>query len=221
MDNREFIVRRVAQEFHEGDIVNLGVGMPTLAANYLPQDVHIMIQAENGILGVGPQSTPETASVDSIDAGGARVSIIPGACYFDSATSFAMIRGGHVDITVLGALEVDSEGNLANWMIPGKRITGMGGAMDLVCGARKVIVSMEHVNKNGSPKILKKCVMPLTAKNEVDLIITNLAVIRVDHGHGLVLEEIAPGMTVEAVQAQTGAELKISPELKFIQFTGM
>ena len=214
MNNRETIARRVAKEFNDGDIVNLGIGMPTLAANYVPENIHIMLEAENGILGVGPAATEETASSDCIDAGSNRVTTVQGACFIDSAASFGLIRGGHVDATVLGALEVDEKGNLANWMIPGKKVTGMGGAMDLVCGAKKVIIAMEHVNKNGSPKIVKACTMPLTAKGEVDLIITNLAVIRVVPGAGLVLEEIFPDYTVDELRGLTGADFTVSPDLK-------
>jgi len=214
MNNREIIARRVAKEFNDGDIVNLGIGMPTLAANYVPENIHIMLEAENGILGVGPAATEETASSDCIDAGSNRVTTVQGACFIDSAASFGLIRGGHVDATVLGALEVDEKGNLANWMIPGKKVTGMGGAMDLVCGAKKVIIAMEHVNKNGSPKIVKACTMPLTAKGEVDLIITNLAVIRVVPGAGLVLEEIFPDYTVDELRGLTGADFTVSPDLK-------
>jgi len=214
MNNREIIARRVAKEFNDGDIVNLGIGMPTLAANYVPENIHIMLEAENGILGVGPAATEETASSDCIDAGSNRVTTVQGACFIDSAASFGLIRGGHVDATVLGALEVDEKGNLANWMIPGKKVTGMGGAMDLVCGAKKVIIAMEHVNKNGSPKIVKACTMPLTAKGEVDLIITNLAVIRVVPDVGLVLEEIFPDYTVDKLRGLTGADFTVSPDLK-------
>jgi len=214
MNNREIIARRVAKEFNDGDIVNLGIGMPTLAANYVPENIHIMLEAENGILGVGPAATEETASSDCIDAGSNRVTTVQGACFIDSAASFGLIRGGHVDATVLGALEVDEKGNLANWMIPGKKVTGMGGAMDLVCGAKKVIIAMEHVNKNGSPKIVKACTMPLTAKGEVDLIITNLAVIRVVPDVGLVLEEIFPDYTVDELRGLTGADFTVSPDLK-------
>ena len=214
MNNREIIARRVAKEFNDGDIVNLGIGMPTLAANYVAENIHIMLEAENGILGVGPAATEETASSDCIDAGSNRVTTVQGACFIDSAASFGLIRGGHVDATVLGALEVDEKGNLANWMIPGKKVTGMGGAMDLVCGAKKVIIAMEHVNKNGSPKIVKACTMPLTAKGEVDLIITNLAVIRVVPDVGLVLEEIFPDYTVDELRGLTGADFTVSPGLK-------
>ncbi len=214
MNSREIIAKRVALEFKDGDVVNLGIGIPTLASNYLPEGVHIMIQSENGMLGMGPAAAPEAASNDLTDAGGNPVTIVPGGMFFDSATSFGLIRGGHVDETVLGALEVDQYGNLANWMIPGKKVPGMGGAMDLVCGARKVIVAMEHINKDGSAKILDKCRLPLTAANKVNLIITNMAVIKIKKEGGLVLQELAPDVTVEEVIAGTDAKLEISPDLK-------
>ncbi|OKP93360.1 3-oxoacid CoA-transferase subunit B [Paenibacillus sp. P32E] len=216
MNNREFIVRRIAQEFKDGDVVNLGVGMPTMAVDYIPDNVHIMLQAENGILGVGPKATKVQESIDCIDSGGSYVTTMTGACYFDSAVSFSIIRGGHVDITVLGALEVDENGNLASWMIPGKKVPGMGGAMDLVVGAKRVIIAMEHVNKDGEPKILKNCKLPLTAVNVVKTIVTEMAVIDVIPGKGLMLSEIAPGLSVEDVQKATGAELLVSPTLKAI-----
>ncbi|MHA6532229.1 3-oxoacid CoA-transferase subunit B [Paenibacillus sp. BAC0078] len=216
MNNREFIVRRIAQEFKDGDVVNLGVGMPTMAVDYIPDNVHIMLQAENGILGVGPKATKEQENIDCIDSGGSYVTAMTGACYFDSALSFSIIRGGHVDITVLGALEVDENGNLASWMIPGKKVPGMGGAMDLVVGAKRVIIAMEHVNKDGEPKILKNCKLPLTAVNVVKTIVTEMAVINVIPGKGLMLNEIAPGLSVEDVQKATGAELMVSPNLKAI-----
>ena len=211
MNGRELIARRIAKEFKDGDYVNLGIGMPTMVANYVPTDVHILLEAENGILGIGPKPQPGKECIDCTDAGGNYVTVVPGAVFFDSATSFAIIRGGHIDVTVLGALEVDQEGNLASWMVPGKKVTGMGGAMDLVCGARRVIVAMEHLNKNGDPKILKTCQLPLTAVREVDMIVTEMAVFEIIQGQGMILKEVAPGVTVEEVIAATGAEL-IIPE---------
>lgn len=217
MDKREFIAKRVAKELKDGDVVNLGIGMPTMVANYIPEDVHIMLEAENGILGVGPNAGEGNESPNCIDAGGNYVTTVKGASFFDSSFSFSIIRGGHVDVTVLGALEVDSEGNVANWMIPGKKVPGMGGAMDLVVGAKKVILAMEHVNKNGSPKILRKCRLPLTAAHVAKTIVTDMAVIDVIPDKGLVLKEIAPGISVEDVQNQTEAPLIISPSLKVIE----
>lgn len=217
MNNREFIAKRIAKELKDGDVVNLGVGMPTMVANYIPDQVQIMLQAENGILGVGPKPVEGKESLDCIDAGGNYVSTVKGASFFDSSFSFCIIRGGHVDITVLGALEVDEEGNVANWMIPGKKVPGMGGAMDLVVGAKKVILAMEHVNKNGAPKILKKCRLPLTATKVVKTIVTDMAVIDVVPGKGLVLKEIAPGFTVKDVQMATEARLTVSTDLKVIE----
>ena len=214
MNNRDFICRRIAQEFKDGDYVNLGVGMPTLVANYIPNDVHILLEAENGILGIGPKANVGCESLDCIDAGGNYMTVTDGAVFFDSATSFAIIRGGHIDVTVLGALEVDQEGNLASWMVPGKKVTGMGGAMDLVCGARKVIVAMEHLNKDGAAKIKKKCNLPLTAVCEVDMVVTEMAVFEIIHGKGMILKEIAPGFTVDDIIKATEAELIISDELK-------
>lgn len=217
MDKREFIAKRVAKELKDGDVVNLGIGMPTMVANYIPEDVHIMLEAENGILGVGPNAGEGNESPNCIDAGGNYVTTVKGASFFDSSFSFSIIRGGHVDVTVLGALEVDSEGNVANWMIPGKKVPGMGGAMDLVVGAKKVILAMEHVNKNGSPKILRKCRLPLTAAHVAKTIVTDMAVIDVIPDEGLVLKEIAPGISVEDVKNQTDAPLIISPSLKVIE----
>lgn len=217
MDKREFIAKRVAKELKDGDVVNLGIGMPTMVANYIPEDVHIMLEAENGILGVGPNAGEGNESPNCIDAGGNYVTTVKGASFFDSSFSFSIIRGGHVDVTVLGALEVDSEGNVANWMIPGKKVPGMGGAMDLVVGAKKVILAMEHVNKNGSPKILRKCRLPLTAAHVAKTIVTDMAVIDVVPNEGLVLKEIAPGISVEDVKNQTEAPLIISPSLKVIE----
>ncbi len=216
MDKREFIAKRIAKELKDGDVVNLGIGMPTMVANYIPDGINITLQAENGILGVGPNASQEEKTLDCIDAGGNYITTIKGASFFDSSLSFCIIRGGHVDITVLGALEVDEEGNVANWMIPGKKVPGMGGAMDLVVGARKVILAMEHVSKNGAPKILEKCKLPLTAVNVAKTIVTDMAVIDVVPEKGLVLKEIAPGLSVEEVQRATEAHLSIAPDLKVI-----
>ncbi|MDF2634923.1 MAG: 3-oxoacid CoA-transferase, subunit [Pelosinus sp.] len=206
IDKRVRVARRVAQELKNGEVVNLGIGLPTLVANYLPQGVSIILHSENGFLGIGSEPESGKEDKDLINAGGKPASILANGCCFDSATSFAIIRGGHVDTTVLGALEVDQKGNLANWMVPGKKVTGMGGAMDLVTGAKKVIIAMEHVNKDGSPKIVKECTMPLTAKEEVDLIITDMAVIAV-HSDGLYLLEIGEDITVEQVISCTDAKL--------------
>lgn len=217
MDKRELIAKRIAKELKDGDVVNLGIGMPTMVANYIPEDVHVMLEAENGIMGVGPNATQEEESLNCIDAGGNYVTTVKGASYFDSAFSFSLIRGGHVDVTVLGALEVDEEGNVANWMIPGKKVPGMGGAMDLVVGAKKVILAMEHVSKNGDPKILRRCRLPLTATKVAKTIVTDMAVIDVVPNKGLVLKEIAPGFTLEDVQNQTEAHLIVSPNLKVME----
>lgn len=209
---REVIVKRVAQELKDGDLVNLGIGMPTLVANYIPEGIDILLHSENGFIGLGPTPDENSIDPDIVNAGGLPASVVPGGAFFDSAMSFTIIRGGHLDITVLGALQVDQEGNLANWMIPGKMVPGMGGAMDLVAGAKQVIIAMEHTAK-GAPKILKKCNLPLTAKGEVDLIVTDMGVIKVTP-EGLVLTELAPETTVEEVVAATEAELKISENLK-------
>jgi len=216
LNPRELIARRVAQEFQDGDVVNLGIGMPTMVANYIPNEINITFQSENGFLGLGPVPLEGEEDKDVTNAGGKPVTILPGGACFDSAFSFLIIRGGHVDVTVLGALEVDEQGNLANWMIPGKIVPGMGGAMDLVVGAKKVIVSMEHLTKKGEPKILKQCQLPLTASKQVNLIVTEMAVIEVTPD-GLVLKEVAPGLTAEKVQEHTEAKLIISPELKVIE----
>ncbi len=217
MDKRELIAKRIAKELKDGDVVNLGIGMPTMVANYIPEDVHVMLEAENGIMGVGPNASQDEESLNCIDAGGNYVTTVKGASYFDSAFSFSLIRGGHVDVTVLGALEVDEEGNVANWMIPGKKVPGMGGAMDLVVGAKKVILAMEHVSKNGDPKILRRCRLPLTATKVAKTIVTDMAVIDVVPNKGLVLKEIAPGFTLEDVQNQTEAHLIVSPNLKVME----
>lgn len=209
---REVIAKRVAKELKDGDVINLGIGLPTMVANYIPEGMDVTLQSENGFVGIG--SAPEAGKEDKnlVNAGGQPVTILPGGAFFDSATSFGIIRGGHVNATVLGALQVDEKGNLANWMIPGKMVPGMGGAMDLVSGAKKVIVAMEHTAK-GKPKILKECTLPLTAAGEVDMIITEMGVIEVTD-KGLVLTELGPEATVEDVKAATEAELIISSDLK-------
>jgi len=206
----DWLIKRVAEEFNDGDVVNLGIGMPTKVANALPEGVKIILQSENGYLGIGPAPEAGKEDPDTVNAGGQYATILPGGCCFDSAMSFTIIRGGHVDATVLGALQVDEEGNLANWMIPGKIVPGMGGAMDLVVGARRVIVAMEHTTKDGGLKILRKCTLPLTAAKQVNLIITDMGVIEVTP-KGLALKEIAPGLTFEEVQACT-EPLLVTPE---------
>lgn len=211
---REYIAKRVAQELKDGYVVNLGIGLPTLVANYVPEDMDVVFQSENGIIGVGPAPEAGKEDKDTINAGGGFVTVYPGAQFFDSCTSFGIIRGGHVDATVLGALQVDQEGNLANWMVPGKIVPGMGGAMDLVVGAKEVIVAMEHTSK-GSIKILKKCNLPLTAAHEVDLIITEKCVIKVTP-EGLVLTEVSPYSSIEDVKANTEADLIIPEDIKIL-----
>jgi acetate CoA/acetoacetate CoA-transferase beta subunit len=208
---KEIIAKRVAKELKDGDVVNLGIGLPTMVANYIPEGVNVTLQSENGFVGLGPLAEAGKEDKDLINAGGGFVTVHPGAAFFDSSMSFTIIRGGHVDMTVLGALQVDEKGNLANWMIPGKMVPGMGGAMDLVVGAKKVIVAMEHTAK-GNHKILKQCNLPLTAANQVNLIVTEMGVMKVTE-KGLVLQEYNPAYTVEQIIAATEAELIIAEDL--------
>lgn len=210
MNPKQIIAARVAIELKDGDVVNLGIGLPTMVPNYLPEDVSVILQSENGYVGLGP--VEGEIDPDIVNAGGQPAGIIEGGAFFDSLFSFELIRGGHVDVTVLGGLEVDAQGNLANWMIPGKMVPGMGGAMDLVTGAKKVIVAMEHTAKNGAPKILEQCRLPLTGKGVVDVIITELAVFRLTE-EGLVLDELQEGVSLETIREKTEASFQVSENI--------
>ena len=213
MDNKEKIARRAAKFLKDGELVNLGIGIPTLVGNYVDENTEVILQSENGFIGLGPMPEPGKEEKDVVNAGGHTVTILTGGSCFDSAMSFALIRGGHVGTTILGAFEVDQGASIANWMVPGKKVPGMGGAMDLLVGAEKVIITMEHTTKDGKPRILKKCSLPLTAKNVVDYVVTELCVLHFTD-KGLVLEELAEGVTVDEVVVRTEADLIIPEEIK-------
>lgn len=213
---RNLIARRIAEELRDGDVVNLGIGLPTMVVEHIPAGVNVTLQSENGFVGLGPEPKAGTEDPDLVNAGGQPVTILPGGAFFDSADSFAIIRGGHVDVTVLGALEVDAYGNLANWMIPGKLVPGMGGAMDLTVGARRVIVATLHLTRNGQPKLLKECRLPLTATKEVDLVVTEMGVFGINNG-SMVLYERNPEYSIEEIKAATEAPLEIAPDLKTME----
>lgn len=217
---RVLIARRIAQELADGDVVNLGIGLPTMVSNFVPSGVNITLQSENGFIGLGPTPPPGEEDPCLVNAGGQPVTILPGGAFFDSVDSFAIIRGGHVDVTVLGALEVDAQGNLANWMVPGKMVPGMGGAMDLVVGAKRVIVATLHLTKDGQPKLLKKCSLPLTAAGEVNLVVTDLGVFAIEDGRMILLEK-NPEFSVDEIQEATEADLVISPDLKDMDVAGL
>ncbi|MCB0412069.1 MAG: CoA transferase subunit B [Bdellovibrionales bacterium] len=214
--SRDQIAQRIAQEIKDGFVVNLGIGIPTLVANFIPQNINVMLQSENGLLGMGPFPFEGDEDPDLINAGKQTITTVKGASFFSSADSFAMIRGGHVDLTVLGAMQVDERGNIANWMIPGKMIKGMGGAMDLVAGAQRVVVAMQHIDKQGNSKLLKKCDLPLTGQGCINRVVTEYAVIDVTPS-GFLLKEFAPGEDPDTIKKMTGAELQLSPDLKEIR----
>jgi 3-oxoacid CoA-transferase subunit B len=214
---RDQICKRIAREIKDNFVVNLGIGMPTLVANHIPSDMFVMLQSENGLLGIGPFPKKEQVDPDLINAGKQTVTAAPGASYFSSADSFAMIRGGHVDLTILGAMEVDQTGSIANWMVPGKMIKGMGGAMDLVAGAKRVIVAMLHTDKTGASKLLKKCTLPLTGTQCIDRVVTDLGVMDITN-EGFLLREFAPGLTPDDVVKATDAPLRIAPDVSEVRF---